>query len=220
MINFKNIDWFKTTLLALMVLAGLSWWQARQQDKTDVTNALSAMQAEMKSVKGKDGVVTSSIPIVQTSPKIYLTATRGSDDPAVQRLRAELEALKGQLSKSGAVAVINSEEKIDAHMERKTLPDGSVALVAGDEWYTARVAGDSLRYRSRHEFTVASVKKSGDMNEFIFRDRNPHNTTTDIRAFAPAEGQVKRWGIGPYIGYDALRGVSAGAAVSWHLVEW
>ena len=138
----------------LITLALGSVWYMGKQNNDNTLNALSAMQAEMKVSKDKNGVTTSSIPIVQTSPKIYITATKDSNDPLVQRLREEIKTLK-----NGNVAVINSSGRIDA-----LLKEGR----AGDEWYTAEVRGDSLHYRDKHEFTVASVKRSGGMSEFIF----------------------------------------------------
>jgi hypothetical protein len=171
----------------------------RKQAQQDSANLITALQAKPQQAKDNLGETATMIPVVQTTPKIYLQATEAAKDPEVIRLRHELDALKGA-AKTATVAVANSTERVDAKL---------VNGAAGDEWYSAQVIGDSLHYRSRHEFTATILRQNDGVAEFIFKDRNPHDSTTAVRAYAPLperSGGIKWW----HVALGALAGYAAG----------
>jgi len=207
----QRINWTRVIVIVLAAGYALSQWQGRRDDQQHTAQLITALGAQMQQRTDKLGDRVSYIPAAQTSPKIYLQATAANQDPEIIRLRQEIEALKGQAA-SSSIGVASSTETVEARLD--------AGGRAGDEWFSAQVTPDSLHYTSRHEFTAAFIGKTGGLTEFVFKDKNPHNKTTSVRAFAPVPVEVKRWGIGPYAGYDAARGISAGVAASYHLFAW
>lgn len=89
----------------------------------------------------------------------------------------------------------------------------------GDEWYSVKVGNGRVRLGVKNRYTVALVEEKG-VGVVKIKNENPYSTEGEIRTYAPLPKQTKGLGVGPYVGYDAARGVSAGVAVSWHLFEW
>lgn len=214
----KNIDWFKTVVLILIVIFGLSWWQGRQQDKADTAQLINAMQDTVRVHVDKYGDKVSQISQIRTDkPQTFLTIKSG--DAEIQRLQAEVKKYKGQIKQNGSVTVFSSSVAVDTTFAAIVKPDGTVSGQAGDDWYSVQVNSGRVKLGVRNRYTVAIVEEDGQ-GVVKIKNENPYSTEGEIRTYAPLPKQTKRWGVGPYIGYDALRGVSAGAAVSWHLVEW
>ena len=218
MINFKNIDWFKSVILVLIVLFAWSWWSDRQQNKTDTAQLINALQDTVKVSIDKYGDKVSQINQIRTDkPQAFLTIKSG--DAEIQRLQAEVKKYKSQIKQNGSVTVFSSSVAIDTTFAASVNPDGSVSGQAGDEWYSVRVNSGRVKLGVKNRYTVALVEEMG-VGVVKIKNENPYSTEGEIRTYTPLQKQSKRWGAGPYIGYDALRGVSAGAAVSWHLLDW
>lgn len=214
----KNIDWFKTVVLILIVIFGLSWWQGRQQDKNDTAQLINALQDTVRVHVDKYGDKVSQISQIRTDrPQTFLTIKSG--DAEIQRLQEEVKKYKGQIKQNGSVTVFSSSVAVDTTFAATVQPDGSVSGKTGDEWYSVQVNSGRVKLGVKNRYIVALVEEDGQ-GVVKIKNENPYSTEGEIRTYAPLPKQTKRWGVGPYVGYDALRGVSAGAAVSWHLFEW
>ena len=218
MINFKNIDWFKTVAYPLAFLFGWSLWSGRQQDKQDTAQLINALQDTVKVSIDKYGDKVSQISQIRTEkPQTFLTIKSG--DAEIQRLQAEVKKYKSQIKQNGSVTVFSSSVAVDTTFAASVKPDGSVTGQAGDEWYSVQVGDGRVKLGVKNRYTVALVEEKG-VGVVKIKNENPYSTEGEIRTYTPLPKQTKRWGVGPYVGYDALRGISAGAAVSWHLLEW
>jgi hypothetical protein len=218
MINFKNIDWFKTVILVLIVLFVLSWWQGRQQDKADTAQLINALQDTVKVSIDKYGDKVSQIAQIRTDkPQTFLTIKSG--DAEIQRLQAEVKKYKSQIKQNGSVTVFSSSVAVDTTFATTIKPDGSVSGQAMDEWYSVQVNSGRVKLGVKNSYTVALVEEGGQ-GVVKIKNENPYSTEGEIRTYAPLPKQTKRWGVGPFAGIDATGKISAGAAVSWHLMEW
>jgi len=218
MINFKNIDWVKTVALIAIVLFALSWQQGRRQDKTDTAQLINALRDTVKVSIDKYGDKVSQISQIRTDkPQTFLTIKSG--DAEIQRLQAEVKKYKSQIKQNGSVTVFSSSVAVDTTFAASVKPDGSVIGQAGDEWYSVRVGDGRVKLGVKNRYTVALVEEDGQ-GVVKIKNENPHSTEGEIRTYTPLPKQTKRWGAGPYAGIDATGKFSAGAAVSWHLIEW
>lgn len=218
MINFKNINWLKTVVYSLAFLFGWSLWSGRQQDKTDTAQLINALQDTVKVSIDKYGDKVSQISQIRTDkPRTFLTIKSG--DAEIQRLQAEVKKYKSQIKQNSSITVFSSSVAVDTTFTASVKPDGTVTGRTGDEWYSVQVGDGRVKLGVKNRYTVALVEEKG-VGVVKIKNENPYSTEGEIRTYAPLPKQTKRWGVGPYVGYDALKGISAGAAVSWHLFEW
>jgi len=218
MIDFKKIDWFKTAILVLIILFALSWWQGRQQDKTDAAQLINALQDKVTVSIDKYGNKVSQISQIRTDkPQTFLTIKSG--DAEIQRLQAEVKKYKSQIKQSGSVTVFSSSVAVDTTFAATAKPDGGVTGQAGDEWFLVQVGDGRVKLGVKNRYTVALVEEKG-VGVVKIKNENPYSTEGEIRTYAPLPKQTKRWGVGPFAGIDATGKFSAGLAASWHLIEW
>lgn len=217
--NFlRRIDWFQTIIVALIVLFAASWWQGRRQDKADTAQLINALQDTVKVSIDKYGDKVSSISQIRTDrPQTFLAIK--SNDAEIHRLQEEVRKYKSQIDQGGSVTVFNSSVDVDAPLPLTMQQDGQMAGKTGDEWYSIDVHSGRAILGVKNKYTVALVQEDGK-GVVLIKNENPYSKEGEIRTYAPLPKIEKRWGIGPYVGYDASRGLSAGVAASWHLVEW
>lgn len=191
-------------------LVGTQWY-GRQQDDAKTQRLINALQDRQRDTVRKDGARVSEISQISTTPKVFLSVK--SNDEQIQRLQAEVERYRSELRKGGSVTTITGE----MHVDTTATADG---VATDGKWYAARVANGRAVIDVKSDLTAALVTRDGKPVLEV-TEKNPY-FTHQIRTFSVDNGAVKsrRWGLGPYVGYDASKGVSVGVAASYHLINW
>lgn len=207
----SGIDLKTWIVVAMAVWLAVTQLNERRHDETKTQRLINALQDKQRDTTGKDGSRVSGISQIQTTPKVFLSVK--SNDKQIQRLQSEVERYRSELRKGGSVTTITGEMHVDT-----TATDAGVAT--DGKWYAARIANGRAVIDVKSDITAALITRDGKPVLEV-TERNPY-FVHQVRTFSVDNDamKAKRWGIGPYVGYDASSGVSAGVAASYHLINW
>ncbi|NTU49365.1 MAG: hypothetical protein HGA87_00460 [Desulfobulbaceae bacterium] len=219
----KSRDWTATLLLFAALGLVYAFWQDTRRTQRDTAQLINALQDTVRVSVDKYGDKVSQISTIRTEkPQVFLNIK--SNDAELKRLQEEVAKYKALIGQNGSVTNFLTDTRITAALDKSVSPEGVTTYSSGDEWYNVNheinATGASVaKIEIKNEYTVAIGEEHGQ-GVVKIKNRNPYSTESEIRTYTPLPEIHKRWGVGPYVGVDAARGLSAGAAVSWHLITW
>jgi hypothetical protein len=215
------------SMVIMALMAGGMWWHGEQRHAEDMRRQTEFFGAVMDSTRHiiEHGQRVAETSQIRTSdPKVFLTMK--SDDPRVQALQREVALYRRELAThGGSVTTFTSSTKIDTTVVVSRDALGGVSMAASDgKWFkmSAAAGGDgngTMKAEIRNDYTVAIVEEKG-RGLVKIKNRNPYSVEDSVKVYATLPKVQKRWGIGPYAGYDVARGASAGIAVTYQFIQW
>lgn len=218
----KKLSLFEIIIIILGLILAWNYFTGKAATQNNASQLVNALQDTVTTHKDKFGDTVSQIsPIRTEKPQVFLTIK--SNDAEIQKLQAEVQKYKNQINDNGSITVFNSSTHVDTTLSITQQPDGSLTGTAGDKWYSINTkmspTGGKAILDVKNEYTVAVVEEGGKGVVKII-NKNPYSREGEIRTFATLPKERKRWGVGPYIGYDSQKNISAGLALQWSLLQF
>ena len=195
------------------------------QKTNETLEMVNALQDTVKVYTDEYGDKITEISQIRTSdPKVFVNVK--TDDKRVQELQAEVDKYKSQLEQGGSVTQFESSTHINTPLILSTTEDGKIKGTASDStWYQLETTFDPISkqvesdVKIKNDYTVAIVEDDGQVVVKI-KNRNPYSTEGEVRTYAKLPKDEKKWGIGPFVGYDPIKGSTIGVGISYHIFEW
>ena len=220
--QLKKVNLFQAIIFCMIAAFAWQYLSNKAGDQRHTEQLINALQDTVKVHQDRYGDRVSQISQIKTDkPQVFLNIK--SNDAEIKKLQAEVQKYKSQIKENGSVTIFNSSTHVDTTLAVKVQPDGSMQGASGDKWYSIQAhispSGGRAVLDVHNEYVVAVVEEGGQGVVKIV-NKNPYSREGEIRTFATLPKERKRWGVGPYIGYDSQKNISAGLALQWNLFQF
>ena len=235
-----------TVCLAVLTFIGLQIYVYMLSIKNKVGILQEQLNEKMQTWRSKDSLMHAKISVLETENLEQMLKIE-SQDSSILELQNLITKYKNKLKHQGNVVKVKTKTYVESVQQTdsstvSTVGDHSPVywsvLSDKDQWYRAeiRAGRDSTRLKlfTRNEYAViiGSEPRYTGIGRFFASPKyfaevinsNPYTETTSLRAYQLKMPKVKRFGVGPYIGfgidYQARATVSLGLSVHWSVWQF
>ena len=235
----NNLLWLLFALLIGVLFFTYLSNKNLKQDLKEKTNLISSLNDTVKVWRDKDSLSHAKIQVLETSnPKDFINIK--SNDKEVQDLQKLVNQYKKQLSTKGSVTNFQTITKYDTIYKTNSLsdirPNKTVIMDSiNNKWISSKFGFNLVdsttifNLKLRNEYSVII----GEESQGWFKPRkpfvevinkNPYSETDKLRTYQVQTPAVKRFGIGPFVGYgigsNFNAGVFVGVGLQYNLIKF
>jgi len=225
-------------ILILMLLLGVFAWISLSNNDSyqEQVSLVEALNDEIKIWKDKDSATHAKIQIIETAKAKDFVAMEIMDS-TVKNLQQTVSEFSKYLKKQGSVTNITNVTEVYNSAGTVVSKDSTGNAVYKsnfnlDNWVLGDIVATkdstklNLKYFSDYSIVLGQEKdglfKKKPFVEII--DRNPYSSKHKVRTYQVSQPPVKRFGIGPYVGYgvgvDLKLHTTVGVGLQFNLIRF
>ena len=228
-----KVEWFVISILLIVLILSIRKCSNYKYESKEQANLVSSLNDTIKTWKDKNNLSHSKIEVIETiNPNDFIKLK--SKDEDIQKLQQLVSNYKSKLKKQGSATIfettIEIEDKVPTKVDSIVYPkDGLIVKkpvynssfnLGGWVVGTTKATEDSTQVslKVKNEYSVII----GEESQGWFKPRkpfvevinkNPYSETDKLRTYQVQTPAVKRFGIGPFVGYGIGSNFSAGVFV-------
>mgnify|MGYP000078317186 CR=1 FL=1 len=239
-----RVEWGVIIVLLLILFFSVKSCNNHKTKEQEQIELVEALNDTLKTWKDKDSLSHAKIQVIETyNPKDFINIK--SNDKEVQELQKVVKTYQDKLNKQGSVTIFNSNTNIDTKVPtkvdtiyvpkdglvvKKTVYNSSFNLggwVVGTTKATEDSTQVSLKVKNEYSVIIGEESQGWFKPKKPFVEvinKNPYSETDKLRTYQVQTPAVKRFGIGPFVGYgigsNFNAGVFVGVGLQYNLIKF
>lgn len=239
-----RMEWGVIIVLLLILffsIKGCNNHRAKEQEQTELVKALNDT---LKVWKDKDSLSHAKIQVLETSnPKDFINLK--SNDKEVQDLQKLVKTYQDKLKKKGSATIFETTTEIGTQIPTKVdtiyVPKNGLEIkkpvynssfnlgnwVIGNTKATEDSTSINLKVKNEYSVIIGEESQGWFKPRKPFVEvinKNPYSETTSLRTYQVQQPKVKRFGIGPVLGYgitsDFKSDIFIGVGLQYNLIRF
>ena len=226
----KTLVYIIIAVILLLLFEGVVVYRFSNKSKAEDKSLIGSLNAELTTWKDKDSLSHAKIQIIETEKtKDFLSLQ--SKDKDIIKLQKTVKQYEKQIKNQGSVTNFTSETKIttkDSLVTDSVCGKCSFYFSNSNPWFsvdasiyptdTPNQLSLSLDLKVKNEYSVIV----GEEKQGLFKkpkpfvevlNHNPYSETESLRTYQVSTPKLKRWGVGPQIGFGLNSNFTTGAYV-------
>ena len=226
----KTLIYIIIAVILLLLFEGVVVYRFSNKNKAEDKSLIGSLNAELITWKDKDSLSHAKIQIIETEKtKDFLSLQ--SKDKDIIKLQKTVKQYEKQIKNQGSVTNFTSETKIttkDSLVTDSVCGKCSFYFSNSNPWFsvdasiyptdTPNQLSLSLDLKVKNEYSVIV----GEEKQGLFKkpkpfvevlNHNPYSETESLRTYQVSTPKLKRWGVGPQIGFGLNSNFTTGAYV-------
>ena len=226
----KTLVYIIIAVILLLLFEGVVVYRFSNKSKAEDKSLIGSLNAELTTWKDKDSLSHAKIQIIETEKtKDFLSLQ--SKDKDIIKLQKTVKQYEKQIKNQGSVTNFTSETKIttkDSLVTDSVCGKCSFYFSNSNPWYSVDASVSptetpnqlslSLDLKVKNEYSVIV----GEEKQGLFKkpkpfvevlNHNPYSETESLRTYQVSTPKLKRWGVGPQIGFGLNSNFTTGAYV-------
>ena len=226
----KTLVYIIIAVILLLLFEGVVVYRFSNKSKAEDKSLIGSLNAELTTWKDKDSLSHAKIQIIETErTKDFLSLQ--SKDEEIIKLQKTVKQYEKQIKNQGSVTNFTSETKIttkDSLVTDSVCGKCSFYFSNSNPWFsvdasiypteTPNQLSLSLDLKVKNEYSVIV----GEEKQGLFKkpkpfvevlNHNPYSETESLRTYQVSTPKLKRWGVGPQIGFGLNSNFTTGAYV-------
>ena len=226
----KTLVYIIIAAILLLLFEGVVVYRFSNKSKAEDKSLIGSLNAELTTWKDKDSLSHAKIQIIETEKtKDFLSLQ--SKDKDIIKLQKTVKQYEKQIKNQGSVTNFTSETKIttkDSLVTDSVCGKCSFYFSNSNPWFsvdasiyptdTPNQLSLSLDLKVKNEYSVIV----GEEKQGLFKkpkpfvevlNHNPYSETESLRTYQVSTPKLKRWGVGPQIGFGLNSNFTTGAYV-------
>ena len=226
----KTLVYIIIAVILLLLFEGVVVYRFSNKSKAEDKSLIGSLNAELTTWKDKDSLSHAKIQIIETEKtKDFLSLQ--SKDKEIIKLQKTVKQYEKQIKNQGSVTNFTSETKIttkDSLVTDSVCGKCSFYFSNSNPWFsvdasiypteTPNQLSLSLDLKVKNEYSVIV----GEEKQGLFKkpkpfvevlNHNPYSETESLRTYQVSTPKLKRWGVGPQIGFGLNSNFTTGAYV-------
>ena len=226
----KTLVYIIIAAILLLLFEGVVVYRFSNKSRAEDKSLIGSLNAELTTWKDKDSLSHAKIQIIETEKtKDFLSLQ--SKDKDIIKLQKTVKQYEKQIKNQGSVTNFTSETKIttkDSLVTDSVCGKCSFYFSNSNPWFsvdasiypteTPNQLSLSLDLKVKNEYSVIV----GEEKQGLFKkpkpfvevlNHNPYSETESLRTYQVSTPKLKRWGVGPQIGFGLNSNFTTGAYV-------
>lgn len=226
----KTLIYIIIAAILLLLFEGVVVYRFSNKSKAEDKSLIGSLNAELTTWKDKDSLSHAKIQIIETEKTKDFLSLQSKDEKII-KLQKTVKQYEKQIKNQGSVTNFTSETKIttkDSLVTDSVCGKCSFYFSNSNPWFsvdasiypteTPNQLSLSLDLKVKNEYSVIV----GEEKQGLFKkpkpfvevlNHNPYSETESLRTYQVSTPKLKRWGVGPQIGFGLNSNFTTGAYV-------
>ena len=226
----KTLVYIIIAVILLLLFEGVVVYRFSNKSKAEDKSLIGSLNAELTTWKDKDSLSHAKIQIIETEKTKDFLSLQSKDEEII-KLQKTVKQYEKQIKNQGSVTNFTSETKIttkDSLVTDSVCGKCSFYFSNSNPWFsvdasiypteTPNQLSLSLDLKVKNEYSVIV----GEEKQGLFKkpkpfvevlNHNPYSETESLRTYQVSTPKLKRWGVGPQIGFGLNSNFTTGAYV-------
>ena len=226
----KTLVYIIIAAILLLLFEGVVVYRFSNKSKAEDKSLIGSLNAELTTWKDKDSLSHAKIQIIETEKTKDFLSLQSKDEEII-KLQKTVKQYEKQIKNQGSVTNFTSETKIstkDSLVTDSVCGKCSFYFSNSNPWFsvdasiypteTSNQLSLSLDLKVKNEYSVIV----GEEKQGLFKkpkpfvevlNHNPYSETESLRTYQVSTPKLKRWGVGPQIGFGLNSNFTTGAYV-------
>lgn len=226
----KTLVYIIIAVILLLLFEGVVVYRFSNKSKAEDKSLIGSLNAELTTWKDKDSLSHAKIQIIETEKTKDFLSLQSKDEKII-KLQKTVKQYEKQIKNQGSVTNFTSETKIttkDSLVTDSVCGKCSFYFSNSNPWFsvdasiypteTPNQLSLSLDLKVKNEYSVIV----GEEKQGLFKkpkpfvevlNHNPYSETESLRTYQVSTPKLKRWGVGPQIGFGLNSNFTTGAYV-------
>ena len=226
----KTLVYIIIAAILLLLFEGVVVYRFSNKSKAEDKSLIGSLNAELITWKDKDSLSHAKIQIIETEKTKDFLSLQSKDEKII-KLQKTVKQYEKQIKNQGSVTNFTSETKIttkDSLVTDSVCGKCSFYFSNSNPWFsvdasiypteTPNQLSLSLDLKVKNEYSVIV----GEEKQGLFKkpkpfvevlNHNPYSETESLRTYQVSTPKLKRWGVGPQIGFGLNSNFTTGAYV-------
>lgn len=226
----KKLIYIIIAVILLLLLEGVVVYRFSNKSKAENKSLIGSLNAELTTWKDKDSLNMAKIEVIETEKTKNFTSLKLKEEENI-KLQTLVKKYEKQLKTQGSATIFQTETKYikeEVIQVDSTCGKCSFVYIDNNPWINTIISvkpgnqtnllnfGLNFKIKNEYEVIIGQDKKSLFKKGKSFaevKNLNPYTETTSLRTYQVSTPKLKRWGVGPQIGFGLNSNFTTGAYV-------